>query len=158
MKEKSAFWKNKKLAEMSSEEWEQLCDGCAKCCLHKLENEDTGEVHYTRVACRLLNIETCRCSNYPNRHTLIPECAHLSAKHPEYFAWLPETCAYRRIYEGRPLPDWHPLITGTVASAQPQRACEKFDLIPEHLAEEFLNSFPEQGMEIFIIEEQEKPI
>ena len=152
MKEKSAFWKNKTLAEMSTEEWEQLCDGCAKCCLHKLEDEDTGEILYTRVACRLLDLKTCRCSQYARRHEQIAECAHLAPESPEYFEWLPETCAYRRIHEGRPLPDWHPLLTGTKTSVLGHRICDLLDLVNESDAEEFLDTFPEMGIEAFVVE------
>lgn len=130
------FWETKKLDELDAEEWEALCDGCAKCCVHKLEDEDTGEIHYTCVACRLLDVNTCRCTNYANRHSLVPGCAALSADHPEHFAWMPETCAYRLMHEGKPLPGWHPLVTGHPASVYEHGASARRKLIPEFLADE----------------------
>lgn len=130
------FWETKQLHELDKTEWESLCDGCAKCCVHKLEVEETGEIHYTCVACRLLDVNTCRCTNYGQRHELVPECAVLSADHPEHFAWMPETCAYRLVQEGKPLPDWHPLTTGDPASVHAHGASAKKKLIPEFLADE----------------------
>ncbi len=107
-----AYWKRKSLSEMTDEEWEGLCDGCALCCMHKLEDEETGEVYYTDVACRLLDLETCRCIDYAKRAKEVAECFVLSADEPEMFSWLPATCAYRRLENGQDLPEWHPLITG----------------------------------------------
>jgi uncharacterized cysteine cluster protein YcgN (CxxCxxCC family) len=106
------FWKRKSLAEMSTREWESLCDGCALCCLQKLEDEDTGEIYFTDIACRLLDTEACRCTNYPARLNIVKTCLVLSADKPDAFRWLPATCAYRRLAEGADLPYWHPLITG----------------------------------------------
>lgn len=106
------FWKRKSLSELSANEWESLCDGCALCCLQKIEDEDTGEVFFTDVACRLLNLDTCRCSNYAGRAQEVASCMILSSDKPEAFRWLPATCAYRRLAERKELPDWHPLITG----------------------------------------------
>ena len=105
------FWQKKTLAELSDAEWESLCDGCGKCCLHKLEDEDTGDIYYTSVACRLLDLKTCRCKNYTERTSLVPDCLDLRKLEPEQYLWLPTTCAYRLIHEGNPLPDWHPLIS-----------------------------------------------
>ena len=106
------FWKRKSLSEMSHAEWESLCDGCALCCMHKLEDEETGEVFYTDVACKLLDLDTCRCSNYANRAKHVAECLTLSLDEPEAFHWLPTTCAYRLVVDGQELAPWHPLISG----------------------------------------------
>ncbi len=111
------FWERKSLTQLSRDEWESLCDGCGKCCLNKLEDEETGQVALTRVACRLLDDTTCRCAHYGNRHQFIPECIVLTPETiAEHMYWLPQTCAYRLLYEGAPLPDWHPLITGDANS------------------------------------------
>ena len=106
------FWKRKSLAEMSRDEWESLCDGCALCCLQKLEDEDTGEIFYTDIACRLLDTSTCRCTDYEHRAKLVSSCLVLTADQPETFAWLPSSCAYKRLANGKDLPEWHPLLTG----------------------------------------------
>lgn len=106
------FWATIPMADMTSPEWEALCDGCGKCCLNKLEDADTGEVALTRVACRLLDDDTCRCAQYPIRHQFVPECITLDpATIKKSLYWLPQTCAYRLLTEGKPLYDWHPLIT-----------------------------------------------
>jgi uncharacterized cysteine cluster protein YcgN (CxxCxxCC family) len=106
------FWAAKKLHEMSAAEFESLCDGCGKCCLHKLEDEDTGDVYYTKVACRYLDHNSCRCQSYNERQQLVAECAVLTPESVKNTYWLPETCAYRLIDEGLPLFDWHPLVSG----------------------------------------------
>ena len=107
------FWETIPLKKMTAPEWEALCDGCGKCCLNKIEYEDTGEVEYTRVACRLLDDTTCRCGDYANRFAHVPECIRLNPKTiPRIAYWLPATCAYKLLYNGKPLPEWHPLVTG----------------------------------------------
>ena len=109
----SRFWENKSLDTLNQSEWEALCDGCGRCCLNKLEDADTGEVALTRVACRLLDDATCRCAQYDIRKSLVPECISLTPETIEKHAyWLPETCAYKLLWEGRGLHDWHPLISG----------------------------------------------
>lgn len=120
MSSSEPFWKTKTLAEMSRSEWEQLCDGCGRCCLNKLEDEDTGEFLYTRAACKLLDLKTCRCSDYQNRASRVPDCVSLTPENVPTLGWLPATCAYRLLDEGKPLAWWHPLVSGrkeTVAEA-----------------------------------------
>lgn len=106
------FWQTKSLQQMNQAEWEALCDGCGRCCLNKLEDEDTGEIYFTNVSCQLLNTNTCRCQNYGKRERLMPDCLILSADKPEVFEIMPSTCAYRLLSLGKPLPDWHPLVSG----------------------------------------------
>ena len=112
MSAESPFWETKALAELTQAEWEALCDGCGKCCLHKLEDEDTGELFHTNVACRLLDLATGRCSRYADRFRWVPDCVQLTPAEVRRARWLPATCAYQRRAEGQPLPDWHPLRTG----------------------------------------------
>ncbi len=110
------FWKTKTLEEMTSAEWESLCDGCGKCCLSKLEDEDTGEIHWTSVACRLFDAGLCRCRDYDNRLQLVSDCVRLTPQNVRTITWLPSTCAYRLLAEGHDLYDWHPLISGRAES------------------------------------------
>ena len=112
------FWQKKTMQEMTKQEWESLCDGCARCCVYKTEDEDTGEVEYSPIACPLLDLETCRCSKYTTRQKYQPECATLTPENVQQFSWLPETCAYRLLAEGKELPSWHPLITGYTDSTK----------------------------------------
>ncbi|KIC50355.1 YcgN family cysteine cluster protein [Tateyamaria sp. ANG-S1] len=141
------FWKKKSIDKLTRKEWEALCDGCGKCCLNKLEDEESGEVALTRVACRLLDDETCRCGQYDIRHQFVPDCIVLKPSNiAEHLYWIPETCAYRLVYEGKPLFDWHPLISGTAESVHAAgvsmrgRTVSEFDVADEdwedHIIEE----------------------
>jgi uncharacterized cysteine cluster protein YcgN (CxxCxxCC family) len=106
------FWKSKSLNEMTSNEWEALCDGCAQCCIIKFEDEDTGRIYHTNVVCELLDIYHCTCTRYAERSVLVPTCLTLDAKLAHELKWMPETCAYRLLSEDKDLPDWHPLVSG----------------------------------------------
>jgi uncharacterized cysteine cluster protein YcgN (CxxCxxCC family) len=110
------FWEVKTLEQMSRAEWESLCDGCGKCCIHKLEDEETGELHATNVACRLLDRRSGRCTDYKHRKLYVPECVRLTPAKLKQLDWLPSTCAYRLLADGDDLPEWHPLITGDTES------------------------------------------
>ena len=137
------FWKQKKLTEMGADEWESLCDGCAKCCLYRLEDEDTRDVYFTNVHCRLLDTESGRCTDYRNRSVRVPDCVTITPKVLEDPYWLPRTCAYRLVAEDHDLPDWHPLVSGdaqTVVHAG-QRVCswticeDDADALENHLVD-----------------------
>ena len=106
------FWETKSLKEMTPREWESLCDGCGLCCLIRFEDEDTGEIIPTRVHCRLFDSESCACSNYADRKRHVPDCIRLTPQNVSTLKWMPLSCAYRRVNEGRGLADWHPLISG----------------------------------------------
>lgn len=108
----SRFWEDKPLEALDRAEWEMLCDGCGKCCVHKLEDEETGELFPTNVACKLLDRHSGRCSNYRHRRAFVPECVRLTPKLAATLDWLPETCAYKLRAEGKPLPEWHHLVSG----------------------------------------------
>ena len=110
------FWKTKTLAEMTPEEWESLCDGCGRCCLVKLEDEDTGRIHFTNLACKLFDAKTCKCSDYANRTKRVHDCVKLTPENVGELNWLPDTCAYRLIDQGKPLRWWHPLVSGRKSS------------------------------------------
>jgi len=130
------FWEVKTLQEMSPEEWEALCDGCGTCCLYKLEDEDTGEYFYTHVACRFLDLCSVRCKVYPQRQEKMPTCITLTPETAGQYKWLPDTCAYRRLAEGRPLPAWHPLVSGDPQQVHRYgRSVKGMDLVPEAQAD-----------------------
>lgn len=107
------FWKTTPLEAMSPQQWESLCDGCGKCCLAKLEDEDTGHIHFTSVACRLFDPQTCRCTDYANRFERVGDCVGLTPQNVRTISWLPESCAYRLVAEGRDLFWWHHLVSGS---------------------------------------------
>ena len=141
------FWERKTLDRMTRDEWEALCDGCGKCCLNKLEDEETGEVALTRVACRLFDDTDCRCGQYESRHQIVPECISLTPATSGLHAyWLPESCAYKLRYEGRSLYNWHPLISGTPDSVHMARVSMQNRTVPEF-------DFTEDEWEDHLIEE-----
>ena len=127
------FWERFPLRDLNDAEWEALCDGCGKCCLHKLEDEETGRVYRTNVACRLLDRTSGRCRNYPDRRMFVPDCVQLTpARLPEIAYWMPQTCAYRLLHFGHPIPDWHPLLTGDPESVHKAGASVRGWTVPEY--------------------------
>ena len=128
------FWRRKTLAEMTRSEWESLCDGCAKCCLDKLQDDDTGEISYTEVACRLLDLGTCRCTDYSNRTRFVPDCVVLTPRTVARLTWLPSSCAYRLISEGKDLEWWHPLVSGDPETVHRAGVSVRGRAVPEALA------------------------
>jgi uncharacterized cysteine cluster protein YcgN (CxxCxxCC family) len=129
----TAFWREKPLEALSPSEWESLCDGCGRCCLLKLEDADDGAIAYTRIACRLLDSATCRCASYALRAVLVPGCVRLTPESlRETARWMPATCAYRLLAEGRDLPDWHPLVTGDPNSVHAAGISVRGWTIPEY--------------------------
>ena len=141
------FWETVPLNRMTPAEWEALCDGCGKCCLNKLEDADTGEVWFTRVACRLLDGDTCRCGQYENRRHFVPECVVLTPKTlPDVAYWLPATCAYKLLHDGAPLADWHPLVSGDPDSVHKAGISVRGWTVPEF-------EVPEEDWEDHIIED-----
>ncbi|MGI9520625.1 MAG: YcgN family cysteine cluster protein [Hyphomicrobiaceae bacterium] len=125
------FWRSKSLEDMSKAEWESLCDGCGRCCMLKLEDEDTGVVHMTRVSCRLLDIGQCRCTQYSDRQEIVSDCLSLTPIMARTLEWLPETCAYRVVGEGRELAWWHPLISGSTETVHEAGISVRYWAIPE---------------------------
>lgn len=126
------FWETVPLAKMTRAEWEALCDGCGKCCMNKLEDEDTGEVVLTRVACRLFDDATCQCSQYAIRHQFVPECIVLKPQTMDKnLYWMPETCAYKLLWQGKPLYAWHPLLSGTSDSVHAANVSMRGRTVPE---------------------------
>ncbi|MDP2737545.1 MAG: YcgN family cysteine cluster protein [Pseudorhodobacter sp.] len=131
------FWETIPLDRMTPAEWEALCDGCGKCCLNKIEFEDDGEVAFTRIACRLLDGDTCRCTHYQTRRQFVPECIQISpASLPNIAYWLPRTCAYLLLYQGKPLYRWHPLISGDANSVHDAGVSVQGWTVPETEVEE----------------------
>jgi len=113
MDNEKPFWQVKELSQLSPQEWESLCDGCGKCCLHKLQDEETDELVFTSISCQYLDTDNCHCRVYPKRKEYVPDCLNLNASSlAEMHTWLPNTCAYRLLYEGKSLPSWHPLVCG----------------------------------------------
>ncbi|KZY62579.1 hypothetical protein A3742_16055 [Oleiphilus sp. HI0071] len=143
---KVPFWELKTLAEMSVGEWESLCDGCAKCCLHKLQDEETDEIFYTSVACEKLDLDTCRCSVYEQRLHYVPDCLDLTQGNLDELSWLPSSCAYRIVAEGRRLPDWHHLVSGDFKSIHKAGMSVVGRVVSE-------TEVPAQELELYIIDE-----
>jgi hypothetical protein len=142
-----AFWRRFPLESLSRAEWEALCDGCAKCCLIKLEDEDSGAVAYTSIACRLLDLGTCRCGNYALRRQLVAGCVALDpVSLASALAWLPATCAYRLVAEGRDLEPWHPLLSGDPDSVHAAGVSLRGRMVPEY-------DVPEEDWEDFVLAE-----
>ena len=138
------FWKRKTLAQLDKEEWESLCDGRGLCCLQKLEDEEDGSVYYTRIACRLLDLQSCRCTDYSNRRASVPDCIELSVRDAAEFKWLPPTCAYRLVGEGKDLPLWHYLVCGDREQVHAERISQAGRMLAE-------GSVPEQEWEAHLI-------
>ncbi len=142
------FWERIALGEMRPAEWEALCDGCGKCCLNKLEDEDAGEIAFTNIACRLFDNDTCQCGNYAIRKQLVPECIVLSPRNiAEVAHFMPRSCAYRRLKEGRGLADWHPLVSGDPESVHRAGISVRGATVPEF-------AVPEEDWEDHIIDEE----
>ena len=129
--EERPFWQRKRLDQMSRSEWESLCDGCGRCCLIKLEDADTGDIDYTDIACRLLDLGTCRCSDYRNRKRRIPDCVVLTAANISDLQWMPSTCAYRLVHEGKDLAWWHPLVSGDAETVHLAGVSVRNRVVPE---------------------------
>lgn len=149
MADEAPFWETKTLAEMNEAEWESLCDGCGRCCLNKLEDEETGEIFWTDVACKLLDHGSCRCSSYPNRHDFVPDCVKLDVEEVvnQTITWLPPTCAYRLIAAGLPLYWWHPLVSGDpetvhIAGVSVRNRVISEEVVPVEQLEEHIRSWP----------------
>ena len=135
-KQESRFWEQKPLEALTPEQWESLCDGCGRCCLNKIFDPDTETVFYTAVACRLLDIESCRCRQYESRRKLVPDCLNIRGSLQELHAQLPATCTYRLLYEGGDLPPWHPLLTGNPESVHEAGISVRGKAIPESSVDE----------------------
>lgn len=140
------FWETKSLTQMTTEEWESLCDGCGLCCMVRLEDEDTGELALTKLACRYLDLAACKCTDYHNRSQNVPSCTTLRPHLVKTFTWLPKTCAYRLVDEGKSLYPWHPLLTGDSESVHRAGISRKNILISE-------DTVPEEDWEGYVIDE-----
>ena len=144
------FWRAKKMSEMTPREWESLCDGCGRCCLNKLKDEDTGRTVYTDVACRLFDADSCRCTDYKHRKAKVKDCVQLSPRNVSRLSWLPPTCAYRLVAAGRDLYWWHPLVSGdpeTVHQAGISvrgRVADTEANVPDEKLEEYIVSWPQK--------------
>jgi uncharacterized cysteine cluster protein YcgN (CxxCxxCC family) len=125
------FWQTKRLDQMNDDEWESLCDGCGQCCLNKLQDADTDEIYFTNVACNQLNIKTCQCRNYERRFEYEEDCIKLTRENLTQFNWLPRTCAYRLLGEGKALPAWHPLLSGSKSAMHAQRISVRYIAVRE---------------------------
>lgn len=125
------FWETTALEDMSDSQWESLCDGCGRCCAVKLQDQETGKVHYTRAACRLLDTESCRCTNYAQRARIVPDCVVLDAHSARAYDWLPESCAYRILAKGGELAWWHPLVSGNAETVHDAGISVRGQLISE---------------------------
>ena len=139
--DRDPFWKTTRLEDMTPEQWESLCDGCGLCCLNKLEDADSGEIYYTRAACKYLDLAACHCADYENRQDNVPDCVALTPERLRRLHWLPETCGYRLVAEGRDLAWWHPLVSGDKESVHEAGISARGRAIPEepsHDLEEFI--------------------
>jgi len=148
-KKNERFWEKRKLDGLSDKNWEALCDGCGRCCMAKFEDEDTGEILYTHVACRLFDDASCRCTNYPHRTQQISDCLNIRNFNNSQYKWLPESCAYRLLHEGKALFDWHPLISGDAESVFQAGISVRGKSIPE-------NRVPENEIVDHIIDPEEE--
>lgn len=138
------FWIRKTLYQLDQDEWESLCDGCGLCCLQKLEDEDDNSVYYTRIACKLLDLKTCQCTDYSNRRATVPDCIQLTPGQADEFKWLPPTCGYRLVSEGKDLPLWHHLVCGDRDAVHHERISQSGRMLSE-------NSVPEDDWEEHLI-------
>ena len=145
------FWEHKTLNEMSKDEWESLCDGCGRCCVVKLADEDTGDVFPTSVVCRLFNPDTCRCTRYAERHRLVPDCVRLDSETVHDYDWLPSSCAYRRLAEGRGLAWWHPLVSRDAKTVIDAGISVYGNVIPEQAVH------PDEPLEEYVVRWVEEP-
>ena len=135
-KDKQPFWKTKTMGQMTQAEWESLCDGCGKCCLNKIIDADTNELFFTNVACKLLDTKSCQCTRYPDRHKVVKDCVRLTPRNVKKIRWLPDTCAYRLVAEGKDLYDWHYLISGDRNTVHKAKASVRGRAISEEVAGE----------------------